>query len=110
MKKILHSFLVILALTGFSVAAFAMDLGTAKRSGLIGEKPDGFIAATLPNPSPDLKDLISTTNAGRLAVYKESSANQAVPLKDIQAIAAQRLYELASPGDYLMINGKWTQK
>lgn len=110
MKKITSFILTAIAVIGFSVAAYAMDLGSAKRSGLVGELPNGLIEATLPNPSSSLTDLINTTNAGRLEVYKKSADKQGIPLREVQAIAAQKLYELSSPGDYLMVNGKWTQK
>lgn len=110
MKKFLQLSLMTLALTGYSIAAYAMDLNTAKHSGLIGEKPNGLIEALLPNPSPELSNLVNTTNAGRMDVYKEAAAKQSIPLKEVQAIAAQKIYDLASPGDYLMVNGKWTKK
>lgn len=110
MKKLFQIFVLAFAVVGFSVSAFAMDLNSAKRSGLIGERPNGLIAATLPNPSPALTELIETTNAGRMEVYKQAADNQHIPLKEVQAIAAQKIYDLASPGDYLMVNGKWQKK
>ena len=111
MKTFLHISFLTLTFMAFSVgAAFAMDLTAAKSSGLVGEKPNGLIEATLPNPSPELSELIQTTNAGRLEVYKESAGKQGIPLKEVQAIAAQKLYDMANPGDFLFINGKWTKR
>jgi len=110
MKHFLHIMFVAIALSGFSMAAYAMDINSAKHSGLIGEKPNGLIAATLPNPSPDLVQLIETTNAGRMDVYKQAADSQNIALKEVQAIAAHKIYELANPGDFLMINGKWQKK
>lgn len=111
MKTFLQISFLTLSLTAFSVvAAFAMDLAAAKSSGLVGEKPNGLIEATLPNPSPELSELIQTTNAGRLAVYKESAAKQGIPLKEVQAIAAQKIYDMANPGEFVSINGKWVKK
>jgi|GEM_PF-443304 len=94
----------------FAGSAFAMDLSEAKGSGLVGEKPNGLIATTLPNPSPDLTDLVNTTNSGRLNVYKEMANKQGIALKEIQSIAAQKIYDLANPNEFLMINGKWVKK
>lgn len=104
------SFLTILAVTTFSLSAFAMDLGSAKSSGLVGETENGLVAATLPNPSPELKDLINSTNSGRLELYKEMAAKQGVPVKEIQAIAAQKMFGLAGSGEFIQQNGKWVQK
>lgn len=90
--------------------AFAMDLTTAKKSGLVGELPNGMIAAVLPNPSPDLAALVATVNQGRLDVYKESAAKQNIPLTEVQKIAAQKIYDLAGPGEFIQINGRWVKK
>jgi len=111
MKKFIQTTLMAAIITGFSIgSAFAMDLSSAKSSGLIGEKPNGLVEATLPNPSADITDLVNTTNAGRLDVYKQMADKQAIPLKEVQAIAAQKIYDLAQPGEFLMKNGKWVKK
>lgn len=111
MKNFLQISFLTVTLTAFSIgAAFAMDLAAAKSSGLVGEKPNGLIEATLPNPSPELSELIQTTNAGRLAVYKESASKQGIPLQEVQSIAAQKIYGLANSGDFLFVNGKWVRK
>ncbi len=111
MKKYIQLSLLTLVMTlGFMGSAMAMDLNTAKHSGLVGEKQNGLIEATLPNPSADLSELIATTNAGRMEVYKQMSDKQNIPLKEVQAIAAQKIYNLAEQGDFLMMNGKWVKK
>ncbi len=110
MKQFFQISLATLTLAFFSFAAYAMDLDSAKQSGLIGEKQNGLISATLPNPSPELSDLIEKTNAGRMDVYKQAANDQHISLKEVQAIAAQKIYDLANPGDYLMVNGKWQKK
>ncbi len=111
MKKILQlSLMTIVLACGVCGSAIAMDLNSAKESGLVGEKPNGLIASTLPNPSPELSELVNTTNAGRLEVYKDMADKQGIPLKEIQAIAGQKIYNLAGPQDFLMINGKWSRK
>ncbi|HAJ89623.1 MAG TPA: DUF1318 domain-containing protein [Rhodospirillaceae bacterium] len=111
MKKLIQTTLMTAIIIGFAAgSAFAMDLSSAKSSGLVGEKANGLIEATLPNPSADIVDLVNTTNAGRLDVYKQMADKQGIPLKEVQAIAAQKIYDLAAPGEFLMQNGKWTKK
>ncbi len=107
MKKIL---ILTLALTILMpLAAFAMDLSSAKQAGYVGEKPDGLIGAVTSNASPEIQALIAETNAGRLAVYNETAAKQGVPVSQVQALAAEKLYGLAS-GQYVLINGGWVKK
>ena len=101
--------LILLCFPPMAMAA-SMSLTEAKHAGLVGEKADGLIAAVLPNPSPDIQDLVNTTNAGRMAVYKEMAAAQNIPLSDVRSITAQKLLGLAETGDYILTNGRWVQK
>ncbi|PZP54438.1 MAG: DUF1318 domain-containing protein [Micavibrio aeruginosavorus] len=106
MKKIL---ILTLALTMLMpIAAFAMDLSSAKQAGYVGEKPDGLVGAVA-SPSAEVQALIAETNAGRLAVYTDTAAKQGVPVSQVQALAAEKLYGMAS-GQYVMINGSWVKK
>lgn len=90
--------------------AFALDLSSAKSSGVIGEKPDGLVGAVSPNASPEVQALVSATNQGRMAVYKDTSAKQGVPLSQVQALAAEKLFSLTGPGQYVQSNGQWVRK
>lgn len=111
MKKFIQTTFMAAIITTFAIgSAFAMDLSSAKSSGLVGEKQNGLVEATLPNPSANVTDLVNTTNAGRLEVYKQMADKQGIPLKEVQAIAAQKIYDLAGPGEFLMQNGKWVKK
>ncbi len=111
MKKFIQTTFMAAIITTFAIgSAFAMDLSSAKSSGLIGEKQNGLVEATLPNPSGDITDLVNSTNSGRLEVYKQTAAQQGIALREVQAIAAQKIYDLASPGEFLMKDGKWIRK
>lgn len=111
MKKFIQTTLMTALITTFAAgSAFAMDLSSAKSSGLVGEKANGLVEATLPNPSGDVTDLVNTTNSGRLDVYKQMAEKQGIPLKEVQAIAAQKIYDIAAPGEFLQKNGKWVKK
>lgn len=100
----------LLCATPFVNAFAAMDLATAKQSGLVGEREDGLVASVLPNPSPDITNLVNTTNAGRMGVYRDTAAKQSIPVTDVQKIAAQKIFNLAAPGEYVQVNGQWKQK
>ena len=111
MKKLLQATLMAAMISVFTAgSAFAMDLSSAKSSGLVGEKENGLIAATLPNPSSSITDLVNTTNSGRIDVYKQMSAKQGIPLTEVQAIAAQKIYDIAAPGEFIQKNGAWVKK
>lgn len=87
-----------------------MDLVSAKHAGLIGETSDGLVAATLPNPSPEVTFLVNGTNRGRMTVYKQTAAKEGIPVYEVQKIAAQKMFSLATQGEFLMVNGQWIRK
>lgn len=90
--------------------AFAMDLASAKQSGVVGERQDGLIGAVVSNPSAEVQALISETNQGRMAVYKDTASKQGVPVSQVQALAAEKLYSLSGSGQYIQSNGQWVKK
>ena len=110
MKKFIQTTLMTAILTVAAGSAFAMDLSSAKSSGLVGEKENGLIESTLPNPSGDIKDLVNSTNSGRLEIYKQMADKQGIALREVQAIAAQKIYDTAQPNEFLQKNGKWVKK
>ena len=59
------------------------------------------------NDDPDYADKMEKT---RIEVYKQMADKQNIPLKEIQAIAAKKIYDLAEEGDFIMVNGKWVKK
>jgi uncharacterized protein YdbL (DUF1318 family) len=110
MKKLFATLFSLILISASAAFAGSLDLTTAKSSGLVGERPDGLIAPVTASPSADVMDLVSTVNKGRMDVYQQSAGKQGVPPSEVAKIAAQKLYDNARPGDYLMIGGKWVQK
>lgn len=109
MRSLFVALCTIILLTGIANAA-ELDLTSAKRAGLVGEKPDGLIAALLPNPSADVADLVSRTNQGRLGVYRATAVKENIPVSEVQKIAADKIFNMSASGEYLMIGGQWVQK
>ena len=106
MKKFLALTAALLAL---SSPAFALDLNSAKDKGLVGETSMGLIEA-VSAATPDVKELVSSTNQGRMDVYKHTAAEQGVPVTEVQTLAAQKLFGMAAKGHYLKTSSGWMQK
>jgi len=107
MKRILLAFFLILALQ----TAWAIDLGTAKNQGLVGEANSGYLAAINAPASTDVQALISSVNAKRKAEF-ERTANKT---KTTVAQVSHRFYELAvqktKAGNYYQdASGRWKKK
>lgn len=111
MKKLMRlAIFSLLMAIPVTATAGELDLVGAKQAGLIGERPDGLIGAVIPNPSVEIENLIASTNQGRLDVYRETAEKQNLPLETVQKIAAEKLLNLTSPGDYILSGGKWVKK
>ncbi len=107
MKRILAAIFLSLVLQ----TAWAIDLGTAKNQGLVGEANSGYLAAVQSPASADVKALISSVNAKRKAKF-ESTANST---NTTVAQVSHRFYELAvqktKAGNYYQdANGRWKKK
>ena len=92
-------------------AAWAASLDEAKSAGLVGERPDGFVAAVQPSPPPDIAALVQQVNSGRRAAYADIAAREGVPVEQVGALAAEKIRAQAAPGAYFMTpGGSWTRK
>lgn len=98
--------LVALAITG---PAWAITLDEARQQGVVGEKPDGLIAAVSSNPSTDVAALISQINSARLASFREVAAEDGAPVQAVQAIAGEKLTQMARQRGwyYMDAGGSW---
>jgi uncharacterized protein YdbL (DUF1318 family) len=104
--------LLALSLAGyltFSAAAFALDLATAKSSGLVGETPSGYIAAI--TVDGETTALVNEVNTRRREVYLQISNGNGQPLSVVEKLAAQKIYGELRSGEYFRDpSGAWQRK
>lgn len=92
-------------------SAAAGSLEDAKAAGLVGERPDGYLGV-VPSEAPlDIVQLVEEINAKRRDAYAEIAAKNGTSVEAVAVLTADKLYQKASPGDYLMNeNGQWVRK
>lgn len=100
----------ILSFGALTSQAFAMDLASAKKEGLVGEQTDGLIGVVFSKPTPELLALVESTNKGRLAVYQDMATKQGLTLNQVREIAANKILQKEAPGNYIQVNGTWSVK
>ena len=94
-----------------AAGALSGPLDDAKAAGLIGERPDGYVAAVEPNPSPDIAALVEQINAKRRDAYAKIAAEDGVPLEQVAALTAEKIRAQAPAGQYFMTpGGSWAPK
>ena len=109
--------LMVLALAlGIGIAAPSpshaqASLDAAKRSGLIGERPDGlvgFVADTVP---ADIRSLVEQINAQRMRRYDQVAASNGAPIDSVQTMAGRQLIDRTPAGQYVLsASGRWMKK
>jgi hypothetical protein len=92
-------------------AAWAGPLDDAKAAGLIGERPDGYVAAVQANPPPDIAALVREINAKRRAAYADIAVKENVPIEQVGALTAEKIKAQAPAGQYFLApDGSWKRK
>ena len=107
MRKILAAIFLTLALQ----TAWAIDIGTAKDQGLVGEANTGFLAAVKTPASGEVQALINSVNAKRKAEFERAANKTKATVEQVSF----RFYELAvqrtKPGHYYQdARGSWKKK
>lgn len=93
----------------FAVNVFALDLDSARAKGLIGERPDGYIAAV--TPSPEVNQLVANVNQLRKGEYQKIAARNGQTMDVVEKLAAVKIQERAASGAYFMdASGNWVKK
>jgi uncharacterized protein YdbL (DUF1318 family) len=111
MRTFMLRFVVVLAsLVLLGGPALAGSLDEAKAAGLVGETPTGYLAAVEANPAPDIVALVNEVNAKREAAYAQIAADTASSVDQVAAVTAEKLYQQAAPGEFLLVDGQWVRK
>lgn len=107
MKKLFTAILLSLFLHN----AWAIDIGSAKAQGLVGESNSGYLAAVQTPASAEVNALVAEVNAKRKAEFNATAKKTGTTLEQV----AYRFYELAvqktAAGHYYQdAAGAWKKK
>ncbi len=93
----------------FSVSAYAMDLQSARDSGAVGERLDGYVAVL--KSSGEVDALVKDINHRRLVEYERISKENKQPVEVVAGLAAKQIIGRLSKGHfYQSPDGSWIQK
>lgn len=110
MKKYLLLLVMMLGL-GHAGLALALTLDEAKTQGLVGERPDGYIAAVAPQPTDEVKTLVTSTNDGRRKVYAELAQRNGITVEAVGVVSGEKLQGNTPAGQYILSpGGQWQKK
>ncbi|QPK62824.1 YdbL family protein [Methylomonas sp. LL1] len=109
------SFVIMLAtlLLGLCLSAMpaaAADLAQSKAAGQVGEQMNGLLGLVDPNAPADVKALVDSINAQRLAEYQRIATKNGVPADEVARLTAQKVIDQAGPGHYVQTPSGWQRR
>lgn len=81
----------------FAMSAYALDLHSARSSGVVAETPEGFIKAV--KSSPEVDALVADVNAKRRAEYQRISKQNGQPVDVVGKLAAPEIAKSIAAGN-----------
>lgn len=106
--RLIHHALFTMALV-FSVQALALDLDTAKRQGLVGERPNGYLGVV--KATPAAVELVSEINKKRRQAYERIAEKNGISVEQVEGLAGQEAIKKTLGGNYLKTpSGQWVRK
>lgn len=108
-SKILRTLAVATIALAFAAPSFALDLQSARSSGVLGEKNDGYVSVL--KASPEASALAAEVNAKRKAEYARISKENGQSVDVVAKVAAETIISKLSAGSsYQGADGSWKQK
>ena len=90
-------------------SAFALTLDQARSQGLVGELPNGYVAAR--GNAPGVSGLVDSVNRQRRQQYRQIAAQSNVPVAAVEQQAGQALINRLQPGHWYMTpQNQWMQR
>jgi hypothetical protein len=100
---------LLLILVLLAAPALAIDLESAKRQGLVGEQPDGYLGAV--RPSPEATELVRSVNEQRRQSYQDLAKRNGLSVDSVATLAGRKLMDRAAPGEYVKdASGRWVRR
>jgi uncharacterized protein len=91
--------------------AWAQDLASAKRDGLLGERIDGFVGVVKADAPAAIRALADDINGRRRAEYARIAEREGVAVEAVAQLAGEKLIARAGAGEWVVgADGNWRQK
>ncbi|MCG6933596.1 MAG: YdbL family protein [Gallionella sp.] len=101
--------LLSVGLLSLSMAAWAIDLQSAKAAGQVGEKADGYLGVVI--NAPGVPALVQDINQKRRAAYQDIAQKNGTSLQAVEELAGRKALEKTPPGQFIMSpGGQWIRK
>ncbi len=107
MKRIIT--IIILASCMLAQPLMAMDLQTAKNTGLVGETAGGYLAP-VQSATPEVAQLVEDINSERRKLYQKIAGKNGTSLQAVEHLAGKKAIKKSKPGHYIKPGDSWMKK
>ncbi|EWC41882.1 YdbL family protein [Stutzerimonas stutzeri] len=108
LASLLLAFMLALPVAAMTLNQAMSALGEAKASGLLGEKPDGYLGVV--RSGGNVEEIASQINQARRAEYHRVAKQNGISVSDVEAIAGKKAIEKTPAGQIIQLNGNWVRK
>ena len=91
-----------------SLEAAKDELDAAKRQGLVGETPTGYLAVV--RNEGQAQEIVEAINEARRAEYARIAEKHGIAVTKVETVAGNKAIEKTPPGLYIQVNGEWVEK
>ncbi len=92
-----------------SAVAFAIDVDSAKRQGLIGERVDGYLGVVVQSAASEVNALVREINAKRQAEYDRIAKANGITRQAVEMLAGKKTIAKTRPGGWIF-RTQWLKK
>lgn len=84
------------------------QLDAAKRQGLVGETPEGYLEVV--RPEGQAREIVEAINRARREEYARIAQKHDIPVAQVETVAGKKAIEKTPPGQYILLDGQWVKK
>jgi uncharacterized protein YdbL (DUF1318 family) len=101
---------LVIAVGCYPLFAFALTLADAKRQGLVGEQPNGYLGV-VGEPTPEVATLVNKVNGQRRLLYVQAAEKAGITLPEMENYVGIKEIDQTARGQYYRnAAGTWVKK
>jgi len=90
-------------------SAWAISLDDAKKQGLVGEMPNGYLGVVV--DSAETKNLVASVNTKRKSIYMNLARKNKITMQQVTALAGEKAFAKTQSGHFIKnASGQWVKK
>jgi len=98
-----------LLVSTMAFSAWAISLDDAKKQGLVGEMPNGYLGVVV--DSAETKNLVASVNTKRKSIYMNLARKNKITMQQVTALAGEKAFAKTQSGHFIKnASGQWVKK